>query len=170
MNKVFFKGVLQFILIGLFQVFVLNHIQLFGYINPFIYIWFIILLPINTKNWVVLLASFVMGLSIDIFEGQIGFHAAISVFMGFIRPVFIKLFFSGRELDEYARPSISEMGISRFLPFLFSFVFIHHFLYFTFEIFSFSEFLYTLVRIILSSIITTFLILLLDLLFIRKKN
>lgn len=170
MSKDITKSLFHFILIALFQVFVLNQIHLFGLINPLIYIWFIILLPINTKNWVVLISSFAIGLAIDVFEGQMGFHSLVTVFMGFIRPIFISIFFNNKETDELTRPSISQMGIARFVPFIFIFIFIHHFLYFTLEIFTFSEFFMTLLRILLSSITTSILIVLLDLLFIRRSN
>lgn len=170
MSKSIFLGIFHFIVIALIQILILNGLQLFGYINPLLYIWFILLLPISSPAWLVLLSCFTMGFAVDIFEGQMGFHAAVTVFMGFIRPLFIKVFFENKDSDLDTRVTIAEMGITRFLPFAFIFVFVHHFLYFTFEIFSLKEFFFTLLRIILSTIATTLLIVVMDLMFIKSKK
>lgn len=170
MNKDIIVGFIHFFVIAAFQVFILDGVHLLGYINPLIYLWFILMLPTNTPKWAVLLLSFSMGFVIDIFSGYIGFHCAVLTFIGFIRPLFINIFFSGKEIESNLRPSIAEMGLSTFLPYLAFLVFIHHFLYFSFEIFSFSEFFKTLLRIFLSSITTILLILLFDFLFFRKRK
>ncbi|MCK9164072.1 MAG: rod shape-determining protein MreD [Bacteroidales bacterium] len=170
MNKDILLGFLHFILIGAFQVFILNGMHFVGYINPIVYVWFILMLPTNTPKWAVLLLSFSMGIAVDIFAGYIGLHCAILTFIGFIRPLFINIFFSGKEIESNLRPSIAEMGLSNFLPYLAILVFIHHFLYFTFEIFSFAEFFKTLLRITISSVSTILIILLLDFLLFRQKK
>lgn len=170
MNRKTLLGFIHFILIAAFQIFILNGVELFGYFNPMVYIWFILMLPTNTPKWLILVLSFAMGFTIDIFAGQLGFHAAALTLIGFIRPLFIKFFFSSKDLDNSLRPSISEMGLNAFLPYVAILVFIHHFLYFTIEIFSLSEFFYTFIRVVLSSISTISIILLLDYLFIRQKR
>ena len=170
MNKDIIVGFIHFFVIAAFQVFILDGVHLLGYINPLIYLWFILMLPTNTPKWAVLLLSFSMGFVVDIFAGYIGIHCAVLTFIGFIRPLFINIFFSGKEIESNLRPSIAEMGLSTFLPYLAFLVFIHHFLYFSFEIFSFSEFFKTLLRIFLSSITTILLILLFDFLFFRKRK
>lgn len=170
MNKDILLGFLHFILIAAFQIFILNGLQLFGYFNPMLYIWFILMLPTNTPKWAVLILSFAMGFVVDIFAGQMGFHAAVATFIGFIRPIFIKIFFTGKDTETNLRPSIAEMGILTFLPYIAILVFVHHFLYFTLEIFSFSEFFMTLLRIVCSTISTVLLILLCDYLFFKTKK
>lgn len=168
MTKKILSWILRFVLIVVFQVFILNNIHIFGLINPLVYIWFLILIPIDTEAWVVLLTSFLLGLSIDIFENQLGLHAGVMVFMAFIRPLFIKLYFRGNMDGDSLIPSLGLMGMNRYIPFVFIFVFVHHFLYFTFEIFSLSEFLYTLVRILLSSVFSSLIIIILDSIFIKR--
>ncbi len=170
MNKDIILGFIHFILIAAFQIFVLNGLNILGYFNPMIYVWFILMLPTNTPKWLELILGFLMGFTIDIFAGQVGFHAAALTFIALIRPLFIKIFFSGKEIETNLRPSIAEMSFLGFLPFVLSLVFIHHFIYFTIEIFNFSEFFHTLLRIICSTIITTLLILICDFLFINKRK
>lgn len=170
MNKDILLGILHFILIAAFQVFILNGMPLIGYTNPLVYVWFIIMLPTNTPKWAVLLLSFSMGFIVDIFSGYIGLHCAVLTFIGFIRPILINVFFSGKEIESNLRPSIAEMGLSNFLPYLAILVFIHHFLYFTFEIFTFHEILLTLLRIVVSSASTISIILVLDFLLFRQEK
>ncbi|HBN06617.1 MAG TPA: rod shape-determining protein MreD [Bacteroidales bacterium] len=170
MNKDIILGFLHFILIAAFQIFVLNGLNIFGYFNPMIYIWFILMLPTNTPKWLGLILSFLMGFTVDIFSGQVGFHAAALTFIGLIRPLFISIFFSGKDIQTNLRPSIAEMSLMTFLPYIVSLVFLHHFVYFTIEIFNFSEFFLTLLRIVCSTIITTLLILICDFFFIPKRK
>lgn len=165
-----FLEVLHFLLIISAQIFILNNIQIFGYINPMLYLWFILMLPINTPKGLVLILSFITGFTVDIFANEMGFHTAVTVFIGFIRHFFIDIYFVGKDKDSFIRPSISEMGIKSFLFYTTVLVLIHHFLYFTLEIFNFSEFLMTLLRIVLSSFATILLITICDLLFIRTNK
>ena len=45
---------LRFIFLVLLQVLILNNIQLSGYLNPFLYVLFILMLPFETPKWLVL--------------------------------------------------------------------------------------------------------------------
>lgn len=170
MNRDILLGFLHFIVIAALQIFIINGVNILGYFNPMIYVWFILMLPTNTPKWLVLILSFLMGLIVDIFAGNIGFHVTVLTFIGFIRPLFINIFFSGKDTQTNLRPSISEMGLSTFLPYLAILVFIHHFFYFTLEIFSLSEFFRTLLRIVCSSISTILIIIFCDFIFFKQKK
>ena len=64
-------NVFRFILLLFVQVFIFNNINLLGYINPFPYILFILLFPVNGNKSLLLLSSFTLGLLIDIFSNCI---------------------------------------------------------------------------------------------------
>ena len=91
MNSILFKNILRFVLLVLIQVFVLNNIRINGYINPHLYVLFILLLPFETPGWLLLVSSFSIGLSIDLFAHTPGLNAAASTFIAFIRPGFIRI-------------------------------------------------------------------------------
>jgi rod shape-determining protein MreD len=76
---------LIFILLILFQVLLFNNIQFSGYVNPYVYIMFILLLPVEIPSWLLLLLSFATGLIMDFFSGSPGMHTSATVFAGFIR-------------------------------------------------------------------------------------
>src|SRR5699024_10263302 len=75
----------RFVLLILIQVFLLNNINLMGYINPYLYVLFIILYPVTGNKTTLIILSFLLGLSIDIFENSGGVHAAASVCIAYIR-------------------------------------------------------------------------------------
>ncbi|MCH3924603.1 MAG: rod shape-determining protein MreD [Bacteroidales bacterium] len=170
MSKNIISSIIQFIILAVVQIFILDNINLFGYINPMLYIWFIIMLPYNTPKWLVLISSFLMGISIDVFSADIGVNATCSVLIGFLRPILLSIFSGNIDKDSSIRPSISTLGFLNFLLYSLIIVFIHHSLYFIIETFSFKEFLQVLLRISLSTIVTMLFILLLDTIFYHKKG
>lgn len=153
---------LNYILSALFfiilQVFILNNIQLSGFINPFMYIIIVLILPFDMPKWMLLVLSFIVGIIIDIFSGTTGMHAAATVFLGFIRPFVLKALAPRDGYESAYSPGIKFFGINWFIKYVIVMTMLHHsFLFFT-EIFKFSLFFYTLLRIILSTIFTSFLI------------
>ena len=65
MNQIL-KNIIRFVVLVFIQVAILNNIQISGFINPYMYVLFILLLPFETPNWILLVLSFFLGLSIDI--------------------------------------------------------------------------------------------------------
>ena len=86
-------NLVRFIVLVLIQVLLLNNINLGGYINPFLYIYFILLFPLDGNKSLLIFLSFLLGLSIDIFEDSGGVHAAASAFIAYIRPFVLKYSF-----------------------------------------------------------------------------
>ena len=160
----------QFIILVFCQVFILDNIYFLGFINPMLYVWFIIMLPFATPKWLVLVSSFVLGVCIDVFSADIGINACVCVLIGFIRPALLNAFSGNIDNVTFQRPSISSLGLKNYLPYMALTVFIHHLLYFPIENFSFDEILTTLLRIVLSSVVTIILILLSDMIFFKKNE
>ena len=82
----------MFVSLVLTQVLVLNHIQFSGFVNPYVFPLFILLLPFDTKGWVLLFSAFFLGLIIDLFNGTMGMQTFATVFMAFLRPLFLRNF------------------------------------------------------------------------------
>jgi rod shape-determining protein MreD len=78
------------VLLMLLQILVLNNIQFSGFVNPYVYIMIILLLPSITPAWLVLIISFLTGLTIDLFTGSPGMHASATLLAGFSRPVVLR--------------------------------------------------------------------------------
>jgi len=169
-SRTFFFNIVRFFFLVFFQVLILNHINLGGYINPYFYIYFVLLLPFETPRWLLLLTAFILGLSIDIFTNTIGLNASACVLMAFCRPFVISAISSGPESLIGDTPSLRNQGIKWFLYYSIFLVLIHHFTLFYLEIFRFSEFMMTFVRVLLSSAFTMLLVLISEyLLYPREK-
>ena len=68
--------VLLFALLILLQVLLFNQISVFGLATPFLYIYFILKLPVGRNVFFVIIMGFLMGLIIDIFLNTPGINAA----------------------------------------------------------------------------------------------
>ena len=152
------QNILRFLILVLLQVLVLNNIQFLGFVNPYIYILFILSLPVKMPRWAALLLAFVLGLTIDIFANTPGMHAFASVMVAFSRNAVINLFISIDEGNN-PTPSFYTFSVGTYVKYVVVMVFIHHFTLFFLEAFSFTHFWLVLAKIILSSAVTVLLIL-----------
>jgi cell shape-determining protein MreD len=164
------KNIVRFLLLLIFQVLVLNHIHFYGFLNPYVYILFIFLLPFETPGWLLLTLSFLCGMVVDLFSGTLGLHAAASVFTGFVKPGIIKLVGEKPEYDSTTQPTLKEMGFKWFLAYSSTMTFLHHLVLNFIDVFSFREFWQTFLRILLSSVFTLIFILIIQYIFTSRKE
>lgn len=167
-NNQVFINIIRFVGLILLQVFVLNNINLGGYIDPYLYIIFILLYPVGANNSLLIFLSFLLGLSIDIFEDSGGVHAAACAFIAYIRPIVLKYSFGVSY--EYNNIKLRKAEASERLTYITAMVFSHHIIMFSLEIFSFSHIFLVLKSTLFSGILSTILILASLLLFDRKKS
>jgi rod shape-determining protein MreD len=139
-----------------------------GYLNPYFYILFIILMPFETPRWLLLLVGFLLGLSIDLFSNTLGMHTAATVFIAFLRPWILGILAprDGYETDSF--PRVFYYGLSWFAAYTAIIIFLHHLVLFYIEVFQFQDFLSTLLRVILSTILSTSTIILSQYFIFRK--
>jgi hypothetical protein len=154
----------------LVQVLVIKDIDLGRFINPFIYLLFLIILPFETPKWAILFIAFILGISVDMFYDTAGFHAAACVAVGYIRPGILKLFSPRDGYESGTQPTIQYLGVPWFLSYAGILIVVHHLVLFYLEMFRFSEFFSTFFRVIISSISTLILIVAIQYLFNRKKE
>lgn len=159
MIKDFGKYVIMFVVLVLVQVLILNNIQFSGFINPYIYILFILLLPFTIPGYFLLGLSFLLGFSIDIFNSTPGVHAGATVLLGFLRPGIAQLISSRELIEKGNTPNMSQLGFANFIKYTVIAVLVHHLFLFYAEAFSFSDFFETFLRYILSSAFSIVIIL-----------
>lgn len=140
------------------QVLALNNIQFLGFINPYIYILFILLLPVRLPRGILLLLAFGLGLTIDAFSNTMGMHAFATVLVAFFRNGVIKLFTSIEEGNN-PTPSFYTFGVGAYVKYVVVMVLLHHSALFILESFSFNHLWIVTFKILLSSLVTTLLIL-----------
>ena len=169
MNKTALQ-IIRFVVLVLLQVLVVNHIRLGGYVHPYIYLIFIMLLPINIPNWQLLLLGFGLGLSVDLFTGTPGLHAGATTLMAFCRPRIIKLISGTLKFENIYEPNLNQLDGMWFFRFVFCMVFVHHFALFFLESFSFHLMGQVLLRILLSVPVSVFLIMMILYIFKSTKK
>jgi len=160
MIKLVTRNIIRLIFLVLFQITILNNIQLGGYVNPYLYVLFILMLPFETPKWLLLISAFILGVSVDMFSDTTGIHAAACVFMAYCRPGVLNLVSSRLDYELGIQPIISDLGLKWFFTYSLILVVAHHIVLFFLEVFSFSEFFHTLFRAGLSIIFTMTLLIL----------
>lgn len=155
MSSTVIINILRFLVLIALQVVVFNNIELFGFVNPFPYILFIMLYPVNANKAGLLIASFLLGLAVDMFADSGGSHAVACVCLAWFRPVFFKFAFGISY--EYQTVKIND----RLSPERFSFILIsvvtHHLILYLLEIFRFNLILDILIRTVLTTVFTLLL-------------
>ena len=168
MNNVVFNTALRFVVLALVQVLILNNINFLGYINPYIYILFIVLYPVKNNRTLFVFLSFLLGLSIDLFSDSGGVHAAASVFIAYIRPPVLK--FSFGMIYEHQTIKFAQTELGNRLIYFAILTTIHHLVMFSMEIFNFNDIILILQKTLFSSIFTILLCLLTTVLFSKKPR
>jgi len=168
MNNVLYSNILRYVLLVGIQVLILNNINFLGYINPYIYILFIILFPIKNSRVLFLLLSFLMGLTIDIFSDSGGIHAAACVTIAYARPIFLKFCFG--TIYEHQTIKFDNIDFGSKLLYISLLAVTHHLILFSLEIFNISKVILTLQKTLFSSIFTIILCVLLTVIFSRRTK
>lgn len=164
------RHLMRFILLVAAQGLILKNVEPGPYINPFLYILFLLQLPFETPPWLGLIIAFVLGFFIDMFYGTMGMHMAACTFIGFIRPKVLR-FMAPRDGYEFgSQPTIQDMGRAWFLTYAIIIILVHHFALFYLEMFSFRDFFLTFLRVIISGAATLLLVIVTQFLFYRTKQ
>ena len=154
---------ISFILLILFQGVILNNIEFGGYIVPFLYVVFILSLPFETPNWLVLILGFILGIAIDSFTSTLGMHTSATVFMAFCRYYLLKMMSPRGGYEFNTKPNIQDMGVSWYLFYAVILIFLHHLFLFYVESFKLTQFFYTFGRVLASTFFTLILVLVVQL-------
>ena len=151
------RGSIYFCLFVLIQVLFLNNIYYLRIVTPFLYLYFLIKLPIDTSRVAMLLLSFGTGLVIDMFSNTHGLHAAACTFAGFYRNKLLNLVLD-KEISYRTYPSFRNIGVATFLKYIFLFISVHCVTLFLIESFSFFDLEMLAIRIASGILLTTLVI------------
>jgi rod shape-determining protein MreD len=152
MNSTLLVNVFRFLLLLTVQIVIFNNMNFLGYIMPLPYILFIILYPVNGNKSALLLASFLLGLTMDLFSNSGGIHATACLVLAYVRPTIFK--FSFGVSYEYQTIKINDVLTPERFSFILISVVIHHVTLFILEAFQISFFWDILLRTVLSTVFT----------------
>ncbi len=164
MTNLILRNALRFILLVFLQVLVFNHIQLDSFYIPQIYILFILLLPFETPKWLMLSLAFLLGLCIDMFTYTVGLHTSACTLIGFLAPLVQNMVTTKQEYEPGMQPGIRGLGFKWFLSYTLILVSIHHLVVYFLDAFRFTDVWVTLFRAGVNILLTTSVIVLIQLL------
>jgi len=163
------KHTKRFFILASIQILVLNNVQISGYVNPFVYILFIMLLPPKMPKAIVLILGFIMGFTIDVFSDSYGIHSSATVLLAFLRPKVLALV-SVKGGEDLEAIGIKQLRINRFFTYSSILCLVHHFTLFFIEAFRLNEFFDTFLRALYSSVISISMMLMIESLFSNQKS
>lgn len=169
MNKAI-VNILRFIILIAVQVFICNNIDFFGFLNPYIYILALLLLPLEIPKSAQYLIAFATGFIIDMFSLTFGMHASASLLVMLARPYIVNLLNGRHTTEGIEKPIPGVKDFNWLLAYTLILVFIHHFTFTLLEVFNFHEFFRTLGISLLNAIFTTLIILCIEYIFIPVKK
>lgn len=168
----FIRYTIRFFLFILIQHFLLYQIPpLHHTAVPVLYFLFILWLPFETGRGLLLLISFIFGLSMDFFTKTPGMHTAASVLIGYARPFLIAFLMpqKGTEFN-YREPSVQSMGMIPYISYAALLTLLHNFCLFLIQAFQFGDIFYLILKTAVSVLVSLVLILISELIFHRNQK
>jgi hypothetical protein len=163
------KNISRFVILILLQVLVFNNISLWGYLTPYPFLFFLLLLRVDMNRTTLLFIGFFTGLTLDIFQNTLGMQAAATTAMVFARPFVISFYFRTAEFLSNEEPNINKLKFTGFLKYVFTLVFIHNLVLFFLEAFAFHGVLQILEKVTMNALVTTASILIIEMVFTKRE-
>ncbi len=146
----------------LVQVMLFKQVVLFNTAFCFLYVAFILLLPIETNSLILMGVAFLLGFSIDIFYDSLGLHALSLVLVAYLRNYWLGTITPQGGYDAGEGPTLVVNGLQWFMVYSLPLVFVHHFVLFFIEAGGFEIFWFTMLKVITSTMFTMVVIIFLQ--------
>ena len=123
------KEIKYIILLPLFlfvQIYILNEVMFASYINPYLYLIILLVMPFKTQKWFLLIYAFILGLSVDIFSDTLGMHSSACLIIALLKPSITKITIPHNIIEENDELIAQKIGVKSFILFTSILIFIHH--------------------------------------------
>ena len=167
MNRYNLILIFRFLLLLFLQAFLLNNINFFGFINPNLYLLFILVYRLDGNPTLLIILGFVMGLLLDLLTQGSGGHTIATLTIAFIRPFIIRFSF-GVNYD-VPMGMIKGSLLNQRLLYLSLMVVIHHLVLYSVVYFSFENII-TILKNTLFTSFFTFILAYISLGLFKEKN
>lgn len=163
------EHIFRFVSLLLIQSFLLKNLGYYNLLTPFIYILFILRLPSRISEFLLYTLSFFLGLMVDMAYNTPGLHASACLVLAFVRNLYLKIALSKDKADYDSEINMGTMGTRWYFIYITFMLFIHHFSLFLLEVFRLNDLFFVIIRTILSSAFSLFLIAIIEFLFSSRK-
>lgn len=170
MSRFSFHQIFLFFVYLLYQVMILQNVVLFHTAFCFLYILYLLVLPVDANPLALMGIGFLMGFAVDMFYESIGLHAFASVMIMYLRNYWLNSLTPQGGYDSSTVPSMALNGVQWFVIYAVPLIFLHHALLFFMEVGGFQLFWWTLWKVITSTLFTTVVILIAQFLFPGRRR
>ena len=170
MKNLVLANILRFVVLILLQILLLNYTYMGGYMLPFLYILAVLMLPTRMGKVPMLLVAFAAGALVDIFCNIPGFHTFSCTLLAFVRILVGNRMLTRGEPVDIDVPGIHTVPFQQFAGYLFVMTLVYCVAYFLLEAFSFGNFWWMLLSMLLSTVVTWLLMLVCQLLLPKKQR
>jgi hypothetical protein len=170
MTRVGILQVISFFVYLFYQVLILQNVVLFHTAFCFLYVAYLLVLPVETNPIALMGIGFIMGFSVDLFYDSLGLHALACVLIMYLRNYWLNNLTPQGGYDSNDSPSMALNGLQWFLVYAGPLVLLHHAVLFFAEVGGFSMFWFTLWKIITSTLFTLLVILIAQFLFPGRRR
>jgi hypothetical protein len=165
MSRISIIQIVSFFIYLFYQVLILKNIVLFNTAFCYLYVAYLLFLPVESNPLFLMLAGLAMGVAIDVFYDSLGLHASACVLVMYVRNYWLSLITPQGGYDASSTPSIVIHGMQWFLFYTIPMVFLHHAVLFFVEAGGFEMFWFTLWKVVTSTIFTTLITVIVQYLF-----
>ena len=169
MSRVIILQIVSFFIYLFYQVLILQNVVLFHTAFCFLYVAYLLVLPVETNPLTLMAIGFIMGFSVDIFYDSLGLHAFSCVLIMYLRNYWLNNLTPQGGYDSNDTPSLALNGLQWFTVYATPMVFIHHSVLFFAEVGGFNMFWFTLWKIFTSTLFTLLVILIAQFLFPSRR-
>ena len=152
------------------QVFVLNNLAISPLVAPMVYVVLILLMPIESSQWKMLVAGLLLGVVMDITMGTAGLNTLVTMPIAFFRrPLLFALGGLSAISKEEGVPTTKRLG-PRFHRYFITMIVLHSLLFYFVEWLSFDNFGTLVLRILCSTICSLVLDYIIVMLFMKRLS
>ena len=160
MNSQILKMIGSFVLLIIAQVLLFNQINIFGFVNPMLYLLFLVMYPFDKNQTFYIFIGFILGFFIDFLSQTDGAHTIASLTVSYLRPIIMK--YSYGLTSEKPKSLLTDPRKTNNFFFLLVFISVHHLIYFAIAYFSADAFLLIIKNSLFTIIFSLILILLIS--------
>lgn len=169
MSRLSILQIVSFFIYLLYQVLILQNVVLFHTAFCFLYVAYLLLLPVETNPLALMGIGFIMGFAVDMFYDSLGLHAFACVLIMYLRNYWLNNLTPQGGYDSNDVPSLALNGLQWFTVYATPMVLVHHSVLFFTEAGGFGMFWFTLWKIITSTLFTLIVILIAQFLFPSRR-
>jgi len=169
-NRSIVSQFISFLLYVGLQVVLLNNFILFDTAFCFLYVAFLLLLPMETGYLLLMSLGFVTGFTVDVFTDTGGIHASACVLVAWLRNYWISVLTPQGGYDLGMSVSVKDMGLRWFTVYALPLLLLHHIIVFFVEALSSRFFFDILLRVLFSALLNYSILLIVQHAFYKKTR